>query len=209
MVDEHTQRPQHNAGFTMLELLVWIAIFVLILGAASWLLINAFRNNAVIWEQLKTQTEGRRAIREVIDITRRAEDSSIGSYPIDTADDYEFIFYANVDPDTFRERIRFWLTSTTLYKGTTKPTGTPIGYDEDNEVVTVLATDVVNIDEGEPVFSYFDQTYTGVENPLVQPVDLTDVHLVRIQLELEKDPTEQPVPLHVESMVHIRNLKDN
>ena len=72
-----------------------------------------------------------------------------------------------------------------------------------------LAHDAVNISKGEPAFSYFDENYAGTEAPMVQPVDTTKIRVIRVRLELEKDPTETPATLRVESTAQVRNLKTN
>lgn len=192
----------------MLELLVALGIFSLIIVSVAWLAIHGFRYNAIIWEQLKTQSDGRRVIRDVVDTVRKAEQSSIGGYPIANAGDYDLTIYANVDSDSYREKTRFWLDGTTFKRNVVKPSGSPLGYTGVGETVE-LAHDAVNISKNDPVFSYFDENYTGAEAPLVQPVDTTKIRVIRVRLELEKDPTETPVPLRVESAVNVRNLKAN
>jgi len=195
-------------GFTLMELIVAIGIFVIIAFAANWLFVRGLRYNNVIWEQLTTQSEGRRAIQQVVDIVRKAEESSVGSYPIELADEYELIIFANVDDDSFRERVRFWLDGTTFKRGIVQPSGNPLNYSGAEDVVE-LAHDVVNITKPEPLFLYYNESYTGTEDPLSTPASVVDVKVVRIRLEVEKDPTETPIPLQVESTVHIRNLKSN
>ena len=191
--------------------MVAMGIFVILSGGTAWLYITSSRSNAIIWEQLEKQNEGRKVLQEVIDTVRRAEQSSIGAYPIERADLYELILYANVDTDTLRERVRFFVDveSNTFVRGVIKPAGNPLVYSGANESTSTLASDVVNDDEGVPVFLYYNEQYTGTQTALTPPVSTTDIHVIRVQLELEKDPTATPVPLHVESVVHVRNLKTN
>ncbi len=200
---------KNQNGFTVLELTVAVAIFAILSLAVSWLVIRSWRSNAVIWEQLTTQNDGRKAVKQVVDDVRRAEESSLGSFPIVLADDYELAFYANIDNDSIRERVRFWLDDSNLKKGIIEPTGNPLQYDIQTETEVIIASDVVNTTSSVPVFSYYDSSYTGEESAMITPANITDLRVVKVQLELEKDPTETPVPLHVESTVQIRNLKDN
>ena len=202
------RRPNAHKGFTVMELLIVLGIFGLLVTAISWILVTSLRSNAVLWEQLATQSDGRRVLQQVVDDVRRAEPSSIGSYPIAYAASTTFTFYANIDTDAGRERVRFFLQTTTLYKGVINPSGAPLSYNEEDEIITVIAEDVKNIEEGNPVFWYYDEDYTGTQEELNEPINVTDVRVVRVELELEEDPTQTPVPLHVESTVHIRNLKD-
>lgn len=199
----------NNKGFTLVELLIAMGIFSLVITGATWFVIHGLRYNSIIGEQLSTQNEGRKAVQNFVSDIRRAEESSLGAYAIAEAGDYEIIFYANVDDDNAKERVHYWLDNGTLKRSITNPSGNPLSYPSEDESVVELAHSVVNYEKGVPVFLYFDENYTGVESSLVQPVTIVDVRLVKIQLELEKDPDKTPVPLHVESLGQIRNLKMN
>lgn len=195
-------------GFTIVELLVALGISAMIAITVVWLIIDGLRYSNIIFEQLQTQNDGRRVLQQVIDVVRKTEESSIGGYPLASAGDYELIVYANIDDDSLRERVRFWLDDTALKKGVIKPSGSPLSYSGAESVVEI-AHSVVNIEENQPVFLYYDENYTGTEDALTQPIDEVDVRMVRVRLELEEDPTESPVPLEVESAAMIRNLKGN
>ena len=208
MIMFKSQTQANTRGFTVIELLVALGITAMISMAVVWFIIDGLRYSSVIFEQLQTQNDGRKVLQQVIDVVRKAEESSIGAYPLASAGDYELIVYANVDDDSLRERVRFWLDGTTLKKGVIKPSGSPLSYSGAESVVEI-AHSVVNFEESEPVFLYYDEDYTGTESELVQPIDEIDVRMVRVRLELEEDPTESPVPLEVESAAMIRNLKGN
>lgn len=198
-----------HRGVTLLEVLISLGIFSLLVVGGSAMFISAFRTNRVVWDQLSGQTDARRVLARVTDDVRRAETSSTGSYAIQSVTSSQIVFFANVNNDSFRERVRFWLDDTTLYEGITAPTGTPLGYPTSTEAVTVLATNVVNTAHGIPVFSYYDESYNGTQGPIPSPVPVTDVRIVRVQLEIDINPILSPVPLHVEGMVHMRTIKTN
>jgi prepilin-type N-terminal cleavage/methylation domain-containing protein len=198
----------NKRGFTLVEMLVALGMFALISVAVGDIVIRSLRSNDVIWEQLKTQNDGRAVLEQFVDDVRRAEPSSIGGYPIADASSSTFTFFANIDSDIGRERVRFFLDGTDVKKGVIEPSGDPLGYDGAENIVTV-ATDAVNIAKGVPLFEYYDETYPVTSTPLIVPENLTDIRLVRVQLELEKDPNETPVPLHVETIASVRNLKSN
>jgi len=195
-------------GFTLIELIIGVGIFVLIAIPTSDMLIHGFRYNAIIWEQLTTQNDGRRALREVVDIVRKTEQSSLGAFSVAAASSYDLTVYANVDSDSLREKVRFWLDGTTLKKNVIKPSGSPLSYSGVGTTIE-LAHSAVNISKSIPLFTYYDENYTGTQAGLSSPIDVTRIRVIKIDLELEKDPTETPVPLRVESMVQIRNLKTN
>jgi prepilin-type N-terminal cleavage/methylation domain-containing protein len=206
----HTSPQKYKKdGFTLVELLISVGIFSLLALGIAWLLINSLRSSEVVWDQLSTQNDARRVLQEVVDSIRRAEQSDIGSYPIEAASSTGIIFYANIDTDTNRERVRIWLDGTTVKRGIIHPGGDPLLYDEANEQIVEIAHATINTQQGNPLFTYYDTDYTGEEAPLADPPTIPSIRVVRIQLELEKNLGESPVPFHAESVVHIRNLKEN
>ncbi|MBI4427342.1 MAG: type II secretion system protein [Candidatus Magasanikbacteria bacterium] len=202
------QLPTKHYGFTIVELSVALGISAMIAVTVVWLIIDGLRYSNIIFDQLQTQNDGRRVLQQVVDVVRKTEESSIGGYPLVSAGEYELIVYANVDSDSLRERVRFWLDGTTLKKGVIKPSGSPLSYSGAEQTVEI-AHDVVNFSENKPLFLYYDENYTGTEEALVQPVEEVGVRMVRVRLELEEDPDKSPVPLEVESAAMIRNLKAN
>jgi prepilin-type N-terminal cleavage/methylation domain-containing protein len=202
MMIKNTQR-----GFTLLEVLVAISIFVMIVVGITSMMIYAFHNNKVIWEQLSTQNEGRKVSQDLVNELRTASASSIGAYTLEKAEIQQLVFYSNIDTDSWRERVRYFKDGTNLKKGITKPTGNPLTYNPANENITTIAHDVAN--GVNPLFYYYNQVYTGVEVPLVQPVAVTAVRMIKFSIDLDINPNTSPVPLHIETMVAVRNLKSN
>ncbi|KKQ27543.1 MAG: hypothetical protein US42_C0008G0054 [Candidatus Magasanikbacteria bacterium GW2011_GWC2_37_14] len=198
-----------GSGFTLLELLVAMGIFTLISGAVTYLITDGLRYSRIIWDQLEGQSEVRKVLSEVVNDVRRAETSSTGAYPIESASKYSLVFYANIDVDSFREKVRYYLEGTNLKKGVTKPSGSPLIYNSGNEKIVILAHNVINISKNQPVFSFYAESYQGTGNALSEPITTTDVHVVRVQLEIERDANKSPVPIRGESLTQIRNLKTN
>jgi hypothetical protein len=60
-----------------------------------------------------------------------------------------------------------------------------------------------------PIFTYYNESYTGSEAALTQPVSTTQIHVITVTLDMEKDPAKAPVPIRVQSTVQVRNLKTN
>ena len=144
---------QKKLGFTLLEMLVSIAIFSLLVLGGSIILVKGIRYNNIIWDQLESQSDIRRVLFDVANTIRKAEQSSNGAFAIESADDYELVFYANVDSDSSREKVRYFLENNSLKKGVTKI--------DDNfaysglEDVDVLANYVVNFSDGLSLFYYY------------------------------------------------------
>ena len=199
---------KNNRGISLIEVLVAIGIFAMMIIGVVALFNFSFRANKIVWEQLSTQNEGRKIVQDFVNELRSATYSSIGSYPLEKASTTEIIFYSNIDTDSYREKIRYFLSGSVLNKGVIKPTGAPLVYNSGNEVITEVVHDVFNTTT--PLFYYYSQNYGYTSStPLDQPVSLTDVRMVSFVLELEEDPRASPLPFHIESKTTIRNLKDN
>jgi type II secretory pathway pseudopilin PulG len=196
-------------GTTLVEILFALGIFSLLVGAASWFLSTTLRTNKVLWADLAAQSDGRRVMEKIVEEVRRTEQSNIGAYPIESATTNTLIFFANIDTDTDRERVRYSLTSSTILRGVTNPTGSPSVYVTSSEQVVILGQNIVNIAQNVPLFSYYGEDYTGVEPPLTNPVSSTQVHAIRVQVEIEDNPLASPILFHGQTFVQLRNLKTN
>lgn len=199
---------QNKNGFTLIETLVAVAIFGMIITAVIGIFLNSWRYNAVLWEQLSTQTEGRNVTQGFANEIRTASQSSIGAYPLQTANTSTIIFYSNLDADSLVERVRYFMSGKTLTKGVIKPSGNPLTYNTADEVLTDVVHDVANTGTS-PIFLYYDENYSGSGSPLPSPVDTTEVRVIKMSLKLDENPRLTPAPLYVESEAMLRNLKSN
>lgn len=187
-----------------------MSIFLLVVGGLTAILLFSFSSRNIIWEQLVTQNEGRLVVQVFVNELRSANQSSVGAYTIEKAESNQLIFFSNIDSDSYRERIRYFLSATDFKKGVTKPAGNPLTYNTSTEAITTIAHDVAN-NSSTPIFTYFDQTYTGSVSgtPLASPVTTTLIRMVGVQLILEEDPRFSPVPFTIQAKAEIRNLKSN
>ncbi|EKD43114.1 MAG: hypothetical protein ACD_72C00452G0001, partial [uncultured bacterium] len=144
----------NNQGFTMLELIVVIGLFILFSGAITEMMIWGNHSKDVIFEQLSKQNDGRNTIQNFLNDLRRASYSSIGAYPLELAAAQEIVFYSNIDSDSWKERVHYFISGTTLKRGITKPSGTPLTYNSANEVSTIVANDLNNTTT---LFLYYSQ----------------------------------------------------
>ncbi len=195
-------------GMSLLEVSVVVGITLVILMGAGTFISLSFKDQKILDDQLYGQREARRIVTEITNVVRTAEASSVGSYPIATATTSTLTLYANIDSDSLRERVRYWVTGTELRRGILKPSGNPLAY-TGTENVTVLAHDVENIVKGIDTFQYFDENYIGTSAPLPFPIVLPNVRMVRVVVQIEKEESRSPVPIRVESITQIRNLKTN
>ena len=203
-------------AFTLIEVLVAIAIFSILSAGAVWFFIGSSRDVNIIWEQLTTQNQGKKTLEKVTKYIRKAETSSDGAYSLVTTTPYDLVFFANVDSDSMIEKVRFWVENDNVLRQTiTNPSSTASSNMYGSGVATpqtiILANNIVNksTTPTTPVFLYYDEKYTGAQSELSGDFNLVDVHMVKVQLELEKDFYKSPVPLHLESAVLIRSTKTN
>ena len=196
----------NNAGLSLVEVLVALGIFIMLIGSITSILIISSRSKNIVFEQLLTQSQGRKVVQDFVNELRSANVSSIGAYPLAEVAPNEIIFYSNIDSDTYRERIRYFLSNNNLIKGIIKPSGNPLQYLANQEVTSTVANSINN--GSDPLFSYYDQNYTGTSTPLVNP-NVTAVRMVKIKFQLERNPNFSPAALNLEGQAELRNLKNN
>ncbi|OIO20202.1 MAG: hypothetical protein COY69_02630 [Candidatus Magasanikbacteria bacterium CG_4_10_14_0_8_um_filter_32_14] len=206
---------QTKKAFTLIELIIVIFIMLILITGTVQLFIFGNRSISIMWDQLAAQNQANFAINRFIDYTRTAEVSSIGGYPLEVADPYELVFYANVDTDSLIEKVRFYLntSSNNLKQAITKPgmSSGKLSYDTAlgaTEIISELAENVSNFVLNKPIFLYYNQYYNGSGDPLVN-YSISDVRMITLQLELERDFTKSPVPLTVQSTILVRSLHNN
>lgn len=196
-----------ESGFSLIEILVEIGIFTLIGIAIYTFQRDVFSLNRVIVSNLSVQDEVRRSLKVMSAEIRTASPSSLGAYALTQTATSSFTFYSNIDSDASKERVRYFLSGTTLKKGVIKPSGSPLTYNPASEIVTELIHDLANATTS--IFSYYDEDYDGTSPSLDEPIDISAVRLVKITLVIDKDPAALPAPMTLTTQVSIRNLKDN
>lgn len=191
----------------MIEVLVSVGIFTLIGLAMYSFQSRIFSLNTMISSDLAAQTEVRRAFKTMSSEIRTASPSSLGSYPLSETATSSFIFYSNIDADSYKEQVRYFLQGTTLKKGVIKPSGAPLVYNPMYEVVTELIHHVVNATTS--VFTYYDTNYDGTTQPLTEPIDISTVRLVKVTVFVDENTEDQLRSHTFTTQISMRNLKDN
>jgi prepilin-type N-terminal cleavage/methylation domain-containing protein len=98
-----------NKGFTLIETIIVIAVFVFALGAVVGFIIMGYRGQAYSMEQSQAVEEARRGVETMIKEIREARMGDDGSYILEKAEDYEIIFYSDIDNDGETERVRYFI----------------------------------------------------------------------------------------------------
>lgn len=190
-------------GFTFIETIVTIAVFALIIGVISSFIVLGYRTQDYTWQQSQAIDEAQRGVEMMVKEIRSAREGEDGSYILEKADDYEFIFYSDIDKDGNSERVRYFLDETNFKKGITEPAGWPIQYPAEQEEITILSESVRN---QPPIFHYYD----GDGQEITElPARSKDTKLMRLYLVINIDPDRPPQDFVLESAVQIRNLKTN
>ena len=195
-------------GFTLVETLVAMSISIIVMIAIGTFARDIFYTNSVQSGLFSTAQDSRAIIRTMTNELRSTSPGSDGSYPIVTAGTTTLTFFSDIYGNGIKERVRYFLATTTLEKGVVVPTGSPLSYNLSNESITALAYNVRN-GSSTPIFNYYDGTFTGTSSPLTQPVSVNAIRLVQVSLTLDSDPNRSPLPRTYTTDVTLRNLKDN
>ncbi len=195
------------SGFTVIEMLLSIAIATLVGGGVYLMQKNIFSQNRTVLDMLGSQYDGRQAMKMISTEVREIAPSNLGAYGVVQVGTSSFTFYSNIDDDVARERVRYFLDGTMLKKGVIDATGTPLSYPLGQEVVRSIVDDIANGTTS--IFSYYDDQYDGILPSLVDPINIPDVRLVKVTLIIDRDINSPPGSLVVTTQVSMRNLKDN
>lgn len=196
-----------SSGMSLIELMISLAILGIMITIIATFAKNIFGYNKGFANTLSVYDNSRTILHPISSEIRSASPSALGSYPIATADNTTFTFYADTNNDGVPERVRYYLSGTTLVKGTLAPSGNPLAY-TGQETTKNIVNNIRNTSQ-QPIFSYYDANYTGSESSLAQPVDISTVRLVKITLLLDADLNNPPDAVTITTQVSLRNLKDN
>ena len=191
-------------GFTLIEILIAIGIFAGIAFIIGVFIKSVFDYQLLFTQQLSAQQEIEYAFSMMLPEMRSMTSSVIGEYAIAQASSTAITFFTDVDANGSADRVRYFLDGTILRKGIIRPSGNPPVYDSTQEVFSDVAHSVVS---GTPIFSYYDEQYTGSEPALTEPIKLAAIRLIGITLSLRDPNKAVPVTAHIEIVP--RNLRTN
>lgn len=195
-------------GFTLVELIVAVAIFAILSVGVIGLIGSVFSNATKQGTSLANADQTRRLSNQMMQELRNAVSGSNGAYPIATANAQELMFYCNVDGGTDIERVRYYLQSGQLRRGIVKQSGSPPVY-TGTEVSTVVQKDVAN--GATPLFYYYDDTFDdSTDSALTQPVNIVQVSFIKLNVSVyKKTSATSTATFNVTGGSALRSLKTN
>ncbi len=195
-------------GFTVVELIIVLSIMMLLVVVVSTFQKDIFSLNTNVQSNLNAQLDARHLVKVIVTELRKTSQSPLGSYPIELASTTGVTFYTDVGNNGTIDKVRYFLSGSTIRRGVITPSGNPLTYNSGSEVLTTIMDSVVS-SSTLPIFQYYSSAYDGTNGALATPVDIASIRLVKINIIIDKDPNREPAPLVVTSNVTLRNLKDN
>lgn len=201
---------KNNKGFTMIELVVVTAIFVIVIFGVSAMLNGIFINSNQEMLSMNNIDQARMVSANFVNEIRNAMMGNNGSYALNYTGDSQIIFYSNFGNSNpaVVNRIRYFISDNNLYKGVVVPTGNPLTYNLSSETVRLIQSDLRN--ESTPLFYYYNGEYDGSGEYLSQPVNINQVRFVKINLIVLNQTTQNNDSVfNVSGGATIRSIKDN
>lgn len=188
-------------GFTMIETIVWIAVFISAMLAIVTSLLYFYRTNSYAIEQATATASAQRGLEQIVRVIREGAYSSQGAFPIVSIAENDFVFYADIDDDALIERVHYYIDGTDFMRGVLEATGNPPDY-SGVETTSVVAEHVRNIELSLTTFHYYDEL--GVE--ITNFDNWTAVRFVQVELAVNVTIGTLPNQFTLNSSAAIRNL---
>lgn len=121
---------------------------------------------------------------------------------IGSGEDFDIVFYSDVDNDEDMERVHYYLDGDSLKMGVTESDvgGSPV-YPVGDQEITEIANNVVNDAAAEPIFSYYDNTGAI----MTTPANVYSVKSIKISVFVNTNP-EKMEDIEINSKVSLRNV---
>lgn len=188
-----------QSGFTLLELLIVIVITSLIAIGLGTFTVNSLNTYQYAVAQVNSSNDVLNYIDRLSKVIR-------GTTSIVTATSSSIVFYGYFSPrDAVPDKIRYFVSGTTLQSGNIQASGTGPNYTYDpaTEVVKTLAT---NLAVGStPVFTYYDD----LGNQLTGAFSASQIKQVGIYIAVNPQPARVPIAISSQTRITLRNMKTN
>ncbi|MCR4333418.1 MAG: hypothetical protein NUV60_00110 [Patescibacteria group bacterium] len=190
-----------SRGLTLIETIVVVALTAFILIVLSSLIQYFYKTNAYTLQQSQAVNSARTSIEHAMTDLREASYGADGSYPVLSAATSSVTFFADTDNSGTVEKVRYYLSGTTLYRGNTPPGGDSPSYDGQTEATTLVVNNIRN-GSSTPLFTYIDAD----GNQLVAPINIASIASVRTTVLTDVDPNRAPLVYTLSGSATLRNI---
>ena len=197
-------------GMSFIEMIMAIGIMLIGMEAMTMLFLRSWESNRFILETGNSSFIASRGVSRVVSEIRKTRQADNGDYPLESGNEFDLKLYIDIDKDGTTERVHYYLSSNTLYRGVTEPVaGLPITYPSGDDTTEVIAQSIANT-PADPIFYYYNDDYPAdlVNNPLETPVSISAVRMIRVHLMVNIDPLHAPDYTNIESFAELRNLSN-
>ncbi len=157
---------KNKKGMTLIELLVAVGIMSIVTTGLAVFFSYVWRSRVDEINRGQSLVTASSSVSKMSENIRKASQADSGSYALGSADDFNFIFYSDVDSDGNRERVRYYLDGTSIMAGTAEPIlgDSPTYPPIEEDVIKTVASNVTN-EETEPIFVYYNASGSVLETP--------------------------------------------
>lgn len=197
----------HHHGFTLIEMLVVIALFTILSLAITSAVAQIYKLNSATFEQANEIDYARRGLLTWVRDAREMTYSANGAFPIVRAENHRMGFYSDIDKDLSVEYVEYVLSTTTLYKYTYEATGTPPVYATTTPARTeTLSEYIQNTLQNQITFRYYNDAGAVIANP---QASISDIRYITMNVIVNIDPARSPGEFMLQGSATPRNLKEN
>lgn len=183
---ENIFKNKKEKGMTLIELIVAISIMSIIMTGTVMLLTTLWEGRRVEIKMGQSSLLASQTVSNMVKNIRKASQADSGAYFLASGNDFDIVFYTDIDNDGYMERVHYYIEGEQLKMGTAEPIlGINPTYPDEDEEITVLSNYIVN-GADESIFTYYDSTGAIVNTP----VQASHVTLVRITLHVNVDIDE-------------------
>ena len=187
-------------GFSLIELLVAVAIASLLVVALTMFVARSFTISREQFEQVQITEDARLELERISDAIRNARyvdrnNNGITNDPQEgwlvLADRFDIAIFTNIDGDTDGELVRYFIEATApreLKRTVTQLQGTAI---TNQQQTSVLSKNMRNIEQNQPLFTYYAPAGTAMPVP-VGAANLTTIARVGLQLVVDVNDKQKP-----------------
>lgn len=196
-------------GFSLIEIVIVMAILSLFIVLVADFQSKVFVFNRIFQGGNFVGKDALNVVKSMATEIRAMNRSSNGAFPIESASTSSLVFFTDINNDGDQERIRYYLSDTTLKRGVIEPVGNPTSYPQASETTSILMSNVRNTATSS-IFTYYTSSFDGsATSSLPIPVPILNVRHIVINVILDADPSKPLVPFYATTQVSLRNLKDN